>query len=242
MNTTTRERSKSPAGRNVGRVLVLAVTLAIPAPRAHAQEAIGVPFVGKNHLSFYTTELSRDGIGEARAAIFGGTYGRRFGDGRAPVRIGVLLRAGARPLDEHDGILDAGATLTATASMPGAERLTMTASAGVGAVLWGQSSQAPAVTDTGRRSVNVPLGAGAAYSLRAGRATISPFAMVLGSYSRENDYVNDVSVARESGWSLGHAAGVSVGFNEMVLSLTDLRNERGLPNDHRVMFSVGLSW
>jgi hypothetical protein len=242
VNTTTQERSKSFAGRNVVRALVLAATLAIPAQGAHAQEAIGVPFVGKNHLSFYTTELSRDGIGQARTAIFGGTYGRRFGAGQGPVRLGMLLRAGARPLDEHDGILDAGATLTATASMPGAERLTMTASAGVGAVLWGQASPETGEPDTGRRSVKVPLGAGAAYSLRAGRATISPFAMITGSYSREDDYVNDESVARESGWRLGSAAGVSVGFREMVLSLTDLRNERGLPNDHRVIFSVGISW
>jgi hypothetical protein len=213
------------------------------APRAEAQEAIGVPFVGKSHLSFYTTELSRDGVGDERAAIFGGVLGRRFGDREGPIEVSVLLRVGARAFDDvDDGILDVGATLAATRSVPGLEKLSLTAAAGLGAVMWGQGSSGDGIPETGRISTRLPLSAGAAYDIRLGRAVLAPFATLTTAYTREGDYVDDERIALDSGWRVGSTTGVSLRFNEMVLSLADVRRERGMPHAHRVLFSVGMSW
>jgi hypothetical protein len=243
MSAGTEIRPTLKAFGPLSRSLIATSMLAVTFGSANAQEAIGVPFVGKNHLSFYTTELSRDGIGEERAAIFGGVYGRAFGERTGPVQISVLLRAGARALPGgEDGILDGGVTLAATRALPVITKLSLTGAAGVGAVIWGQKAEAPGISDTGRMSVRVPLSAGAAYDLRAGGATIAPFAMITTAYTREGDYVDDERVALDSGWRVGSAAGVSVRFKEMVFSLSDVRRERGLPHNHRIIFNVGMSW
>jgi hypothetical protein len=225
------------------RSLLVASLLSLAYGSASGQEAIGAPFVGRNHLSFYTTELSRDGVSQERTAIFGGVYGRAFGERSGPVQISVLLRAGARnlPGGEDGGVLDTGITLAATRAMPGLSNLSVTGAAGIGAVLWGQDV-APGQPDTGRMSVRVPLSAGAAYDLHLGGATIAPFAAVTGAYSREGDYVDDERVALDTGWKLGRATGISVRFQEMVLSISDVSRERGLPNNHRIIFNVGMSW
>jgi hypothetical protein len=83
---------------------------------------------------------------------------------------------------------------------------------------------------------------GAAYDLHLGGATVAPFVMAQGVYSRESDYVDDERVALDSGWRIGNSTGVSIRFKEMVLSLAEVNRERGMPNGHRVVFSVGMSW
>jgi hypothetical protein len=244
MSARKQQLGQSTIGRKVlAASLLLAASAAAGATDAGAQEAIGVPFVGRNHLSFYTTELSRDGIGQERAAIFGGAYGRTFGESSGPLQVSLIVRAGARAFDDlDDGILDASATLAATRSVPGLEKLSLAAAAGLGAVMWGQGSSGDGLPETGRLSARVPLSAGAAYDIKAGGATIAPFAMVTTAYSREHDYVDDERVALDSGWRVGNTTGVSVRFKEMVLSLADVRRERAMPHDHRVVFSVGMSW
>jgi len=243
MSATYRSRARVAAIDILKATLLATSLVGIASTAVNAQEAIGLPFVGKNHLSFYTTELSRDGIGQERASIFGGVYGRTFGDGQGAAQLGMILHAGARGFDElDDGILDAGATLTATRSVPGLDRLSLTAAAGVGAMAWGHGSAAAGEPGTGRLSVRVPLSAGMAYNVRAGRATIAPFVALTTAYSSERDYEDDQRVASDSGWRVGSATGVSVRFSELVLSVSDVRGERGLPHDHRVVFNVGISW
>ncbi|MEJ2206409.1 MAG: hypothetical protein P8170_20140 [Gemmatimonadota bacterium] len=244
MSASQKQPSQSTFGRNViATSLLLATGLGAGATGSSAQEAIGVPFIGKNHLSFYTTEVSQDGIGVERTAIFGGAYGRAFGGRTDPVQISMIVRAGARPLDDlTSGVLDAATTLAATRQAPGIERLSLTAAAGVGVMLWGQGSAGDGLPDTGRSSLRVPLSAGAAYRLRAGGATIAPFAMLTTAYSRESDHVGGQRIGLDSGWRVGHTTGVSLSFTEMVLSVADVRRERGMPNHHRVVFSVGMSW
>jgi hypothetical protein len=223
--------------------LLLTALTGLAASGVSAQEAIGVPFVGKNHLSFYTTELSRDGIGDERAAIYGGALGRRFGNRDETIEISMLVRAGARSFGAVDnGIIDAGGTVAATRSVPGLTSLSLTAAAGLGVMIWGQGSSGDGLPETGRLSTRVPLSTGAAYDVRLGRAVVSPFAMLTTAYSREGDYVDDERIALNSGWRVGNTTGVSVRFNEMVLSLADVRRERGMPHSHRVLFSVGMSW
>lgn len=244
MSANTQHSKQGSFARKVVTMgLLVAGTLGTSATGSSAQESIGVPFIGRNHLSFYTTELSRDGVGSERAALFGATYGRAFGDRTDGVQTSVITRLGARAFGDVDsGILDAAATVAATKAVPGLEQLSFTVSAEVGAMIWGQGAHGSGVQDTGRLSARVPFKAGAAYDLRVGRATITPFAWATTAYSRDTDYVNDHRVARDSEWRVGYARGVSVRFNEMVLSLTDVSREPGLPHDHRLVFNAGLSW
>jgi len=239
---TQRSRQGSFARKLLSTGLLVAGAFGTGATGSTAQEAIGVPFIGRNHLSFYTTELSRDGVGTERAALFGGTYGRTFGERNEGVQISVITRVGARAFgDLESGILDAAATVAATKAVPGLEKLSFSAAAEIGTMIWGQGSNGSA-QDSGRLSARVPFKAGAAYDLRAGRATITPFAWVTTAYARDTDYVNDRRVARESDWRVGYARGVAVRFDEIVMSLTDVSREPGLPHDHRLVFNVGMSW
>lgn len=210
---------------------------------ALAQQALGVPFVGRNHLSVSVTERSRDGIGTEQAAVFGGMYGRRFSDETAPVQLSVIVRAAARALTaQEDGIVDAGITVAATHPVRALAGLAITGAAGAGAVLWGQDGEISGEAYSGRILANIPLSAGLSYDVRAGRATFTPFVNMTGTYSKVRDYVNDERIGETSGWRLGHTAGVSARFRETVFSLSGVSRERGMPNRNRVVFSAGMSW
>jgi hypothetical protein len=223
-------------------VAVVGLTLAA-ADTAQAQQALGVPFVGRNHLSVSVTELSRDGVGTEQAAVFGGVYGRRFNGDDATLQFSAIVRAAARAFQgTEDGIAEAGLTLAASHRVRAIEGLSLTGAAGVGAVVWGQDGPQPAEPDQGRVIARIPLSAGMAYDLRAGRATIAPFVSMTGAYSRERDYANSLRIAEASGWRLGHTAGVSVRFRETVVSLSSVSRERGMPNRNRMVFSAGMSW
>jgi len=232
------------AARNhssIAKAALMITMLAMTSTATHAQQAIGVPFIGSNHLSFSVTELSRDGIGTQRATVFGAVYGHRFGARTAPVQSSMILRVGARPLDGlEDGILDAGVTLAASRSLVAG--LTVTGAAGVGAMAWGQRAPEPGGPETGRLIVRAPVSAGAAYDISVGGATIAPFVTLAMAYSSEREYVGDQRVMTDNGWRLGNAAGVSVRFRETVLSVSGISRERGLPNGSRVAFTAGMSW
>jgi hypothetical protein len=215
--------------------------LALAATDTHAQQPVGVPFIGSNHLSVSVTELSRDGIGSQRATVLGALYGHRFGGSAAKVQPSMIVRVAARPLDGvEQGILDAGVTLAATREL--VRGLNVTAAAGVSAVAWGDGAPEPNEPATGRIIVRAPLSAGLAYDIGIGGATIAPFVNVAMAYSTEREYAGDVRLATDNGWKLGNAAGVSVRFRETVLSISGISRERGLPNSSRVAFSAGMSW
>jgi hypothetical protein len=216
--------------------VALAALTFTSARTVQAQQAVGVPFAGKNHLSFYVTELSRDGIGKQRAAVFGGLYGRTLNQ-NAPLQLSMIVRAAARALEgAEDGIVDAEVTLAATHAVKALGALSLTGAASLGAVAWGQES------NTGRVIVKAPLTAGAAYDIRLGRATIAPFVSVIGAYSRERDYLDGERTGADSGWHIGNSAGVSLRFKETVLSVRGISRERGMPNPNRIAFTAGMSW
>ena len=96
--------------------------------------------------------------------------------------------------------------------------------------------------DRGRAIIRTPLSAGMAYDIRVGSATIAPFVSMIGAYSNERDYVGGDRIATDSGWRLGRAAGMSLRFKEVVLAVSGVNRERGLPNDNRLAFSAGVSW
>lgn len=221
---------------------VVGLTLAT-ANTAQAQRALGLPFVGRNQFSVSVTELSRDGVSTEKAAVFGVSYGRRFNGDDAPVQLSMIVRAAARALDAtDDGILDAGLTLAASHSVRAIDGLSITGAAGLGAVVWGEKGQNPGEVDRGRILSSIPLSAGLAYDVRAGRATIAPFVSLTGAYSRNRAYVNDEEITRATDWRLGHTAGVSVRFREAVVSLSRISRQSGMPDNGRVALSAGMSW
>ncbi|MGE0160309.1 MAG: hypothetical protein AB7T31_12935 [Gemmatimonadales bacterium] len=241
MSTTIRNRASTPACNARFAAAALLVGLSLSTAPLSAQEAIGVPFIGKHHLSFYMTELSRDGVTDERTSVFGAVYGHRYGNRAESGEIALIVRAGARALNGGgDGILDSGIGLAATKVVPGVERLSATGSVGLGAMIWGQDPiGAP---DTGRLSIRVPMSAGLAYDLHWGAATVAPFLAATSSYSSERDYVDDARVAQAGGWRVGTAVGVSVRFRETVLSVSGLSREHGLTGSSRYVFSAGMSW
>jgi len=244
--------TRTTQNRNPGRgrkaqlhqaVAAAVVGLALAAaPAAHAQQAIGVPFLGKNHLSFSVTEHSRDGIDTQRAAVFGGVYGRRLNADDAAVNFTLVARTAVRALDgTKDGIVDAGLTLAATHAVRALDGLSITGAVAAGAVVWGQDG-VNAAQDRGRVVATLPISAGLAYDLQMGRATIAPFITLTGAYSEEREYLNDTRIAGADGWRMGNAVGVSLRFRETVLSVSEVNRERGMPNRSRIVFSAGMSW
>jgi hypothetical protein len=231
------------AARSYTIAAVVALLALALAPDGQAQSALGVPFVGRNHLSFTVTELSRDGIGAERVAVFGGAYGRQLNSSSAPVQVSVIVRAAARALNgTEDGILDAGITVAATHRLRAVTGLSITGAVGAGAMLWGKAAADGGEPDVGRVIASSPLSAGLSYDLRVGRATIAPFAAVTGAYSSRREYVNGDRAAIDDSWRMGNTVGVALRMSETVLTVREISREAGLPNRNRVAFTAGFSW
>jgi hypothetical protein len=208
-----------------------------------AQSALGMPFVGRNHLSATVTELSRDGISAERAAVFGGAYGRQLNSASAQLQFTVIVRAAARALNgTEDGILDAGITVAATHRVRAVTGLSITGAVGAGAMLWGKEATGGGEPDVGRVIASSPLTAGLSYDIRVGRATIAPFAAVTGAYSSRREYVNGDRVGIDDSWRMGNTVGVALRLSETVLTVREISREAGLPNRNRVAFTAGFSW
>ena len=218
------------------------LTLAV-ANTAHAQRALGLPFVGRNQFSVSVTERSRDGISTEKEAVFGVSYGRRFNGDDAPVQLSAMVRGAARALDATEGgIFDGGVAVAATHSIRAIDGLSVTGAAGLSTMVWGKVGPNSEDVDRGRIVNSVPLSIGMAYDMRIGSATFAPFVATTHAYSRGRDYVNDEPINSTSKWRLGHSSGVSVRFRETVLSLSNVYRESGMPNRNRVAFSAGMSW
>ena len=89
---------------------------------------------------------------------------------------------------------------------------------------------------------NLPLSVGLAYDIRLGAVTLAPYFTLTGAYSSEREYVDGVRVDKWSGWRYANASGLSVKFQEVVLTLTEINRERGMPRGDRMLFTAGLSW
>lgn len=246
MTRTTKDRNSGRSRKaQVQQIITAAaIGLVLVAPNgAQAQQALGVPFAGKNHLSFSVTELSRDGFGLDRKAVFGGIYGRKLNADQAPVQYSVIVRAAARAMDETDqAIADAGVTFAATHRLRAHDRLSITGAAGAGAVVWSQDAAAIEAPERVRVVARLPLTAGLAYDINVGGATLAPFVAFNGGYSDERNYVDNDRTARYEGWRLTSSTGVSLRIRETVLTLSEVNRERGMPHRNRVMFSAGMSW
>ena len=228
--------------RDLFAAAVAGLTL-VAADTAQAQRALGLPYVGRNQYSVSVTERSRDGISTKKEAVFGIAYGRQINSNDAPVQFSVVARAAARALGASNaGILDGGVTVAATHDIRAIGGLSMTGAAGVTATMWGNDSQESAGDERGRVVNNLPLSLGMSYDLRVGSATFAPFVTATHAWSRGRDYVNDDPINKSSSWRFGHSAGVSVRFSEMVLSISNIYREGGMPNRNRAQITAGMSW
>jgi hypothetical protein len=236
MQSRNPESSRSARVRNAVTATIFGMTLATT---AQAQAAIGVPFVGRNHLSVSVTDLSRDGIGQDTKKVFGGVYGRRLGGDGGRVQYTAIVRTALRAVESNEGIVDAGVSLAATHRVMAG--LSITGAAGVSAVVWGQDVNGNQ-PDRGRVIARMPVSAGAAYDIRLGAVTLAPFFTMTGAYSSERDYVNDERVNLYTGWRYGFSSGMSARFQDVVLTLTDINRERGMPKSDRMLFTAGISW
>lgn len=231
-------RSQQAFVVNVAAAALLGLTIA--AGNAQAQQALGVPLAGKNNLSLSVTELSRDGIGEEKTAVYGGIYGRRLSEDNSRLQFSVIVRTAVRALEKvsDEGIVDAGMMLAATYRL---NALSITGATGGSAVVWGQKAS-PNGPDRGRIVAREAITGGAAYDIKLGSAVVSPFVSYTGAWSSERDYLNDVEVSKRNGWRYNNSAGVSLRFRETVLTLSEINRERGMPNRNRVMFTAGMTW
>lgn len=221
----------------LGALMAAAMFSAVSPSIGQAQQPLGVPFIGNNHLAFYSTERSKDGVGSSVTATFGGLYARQFGGESRLVRPSLMVRANARPLADTAGVLDFAATLAMTHQVAAIDGLSVSAAAGAGTLIWGDEA-----TNDGRIGVTVPLTLGVGYDLHIGGATLAPFvAPAIVRYSLRT-YENDARVATERGWDTQFTSGASLRFKEVVLSTSRIRGEKGSPNSSRWTFAAGMSF
>ncbi len=204
-----------------------------------AQSALGVPFVGNNHLSYYATQLSRDGVGTPMATLHGGRYARRLGPAAARSHLSLGLQVAGRALSgPTDGVLDASVSAAWSRRLDEiSDHLSVAGSVGAGALAWGVSNN-----DVGLLHASVPASVGVAWDLHIGGATLTPFvAPALARYSTRH-YVDGVRVSREDGWDARVASGASLQIKQLLLTAGGIHGEHGLPMTRRWTFSAGVSF
>jgi len=238
--TGSRFPMRIPAGtaRRAMAVAAALVALAGGARPASAQAGLGAPFTGAHYLTFYTTELSSDGVGADRSTLFGGRYGRRFGAAAKQAHFSLGLQVAARALNADDGVLDVSVNAAWTRRMDEVNQaLSVTAAVGASALAWG--SEDPS---TGRSNVSVPATLGVAYDLHIGGAVFTPFVAPSVAYYRTRQYLDDVRVAGEHGWGTRYTSGASLRVRDLVLSTSTIRGEDGLTEKTRWTFAAGVSF
>ena len=219
--------------------LMAMLGLGTAAAAASAQSTLGVPFIGDNHLSFYSTELTSDGIGASMSTLYGGRYAHRFGSDDARSRFSLSLQGAGRTLaDASSGILDVSMTVAWTRRMDEIdEDLSMTGAMGMSALVWGMDE-----TDTGIAHGSLPMTAAVAYDLHIGSATLTPFVAPGIAYYDHRGYLHSVRVSREVGWDARFTTGTSLTLKEVVLTASRIHGESNLPNRSRWAFAAGISF
>lgn len=231
-------RKREILGR-FGAVALASLALAGASSGVSAQSTHGVPFIGNNHLSFYSTELSTDGVAEATSTLYGGRYARRFGADASWTRLSLAVQGAARSLaNENDGVADLSVSAAVTRRVHELDSgITVSAGAGTGLLAWGFDHD-----DTGIVRMSVPLSAGVAYDIRIGGATFTPFAAPAIAWYDNRTYANDVQITRVTGWDARVTWGASLSLKEVVLTTSGVHGEPGLPNRSRWTFSAGISF
>lgn len=223
----------------LGAVLLASLALAGAGNGVTAQASLGMPFIGNNHLSFYSTELSSDGVADATRTLLGGRYARRFGSDASATRFSMAVQAAARSLDNaNQGIADLSLTAAVTRRMKEIDDNLQITVAATGAVLaWGFDHE-----DTGIAHMSVPFTAGVAYDIHIGGATLSPYVAPSIAMYDNRTYVNDERTAQTTGWDGVLSWGASLSLREVVLTTGGIHGEPGLPNQSRWTFSAGISF
>lgn len=239
LNPGTLERACPRPGTALLAGLLLAVGLGAGASAAAAQAPLGVPYIGNNHLSFYSTELTTDGIGTGTSSLFGGRYGHQFGHAGDATRFSLLGQVAARERqDPRGGILDVSLTAAWTRRWEELDdRLSTTAALGMSALVWGEDEP-----DTGLARLSMPFTVGVGYDLRIGAATITPFVAPGIARYQTRSFVDNVRVTTAQGWDARFTAGTSLRLRELVLTTSRIRGEQGLPNRSRWAFAAGISF
>ena len=204
-----------------------------------AQAPLGVPYIGDNHLSFYSTELTTDGIGTGTSTLYGGRYGHQFGNAEDETRFSLLGQLAVRDRqDPTGGIVDVSVTAGWTRRWSELDAdLSTTAAVGMSALAWGQDTP-----DTGLARLSLPLTVGVGYDLHLGSATVTPFVAPGIARFNTRTYVDNVRVTTEEGWDARFTAGTSLRLRELVLTTSRIRGEQGLPNRSRWAFAAGISF
>jgi len=220
-------------------MMVTVVSSAAAVAGLEAQSALGVPYIGSNHLSFYATELTSDGFGVAGSKLYGGRYGHRFGDEQATTRFSFLVQVAAKDYEAvSDGVYDVSLSAAMSRTMEEIDpRLELAASLGGEIKAWGFDPD-----DTGLARVSIPLTMGASFDLQLGAVTIAPFVAPGAAYTMARQYVDDVRVMRENAWDFRFTSGASVRLKEAVFTTSHVRSEHGLPQKSRWTFAAGISF
>lgn len=230
---------KRPTFRVPVRALAAAGLLVLAASRASAQAPLGIPYIGDNHLSFYSTELTTDGVGVGTSVLYGGRYGHRFGSAADATRFSLVAQGAFRNLDDPSGgIMDVSLTAAWTRRVDEVDaHLSVTAAAGASALAWGFDEP-----DAGLAHLSAPLSLGVSYDLGIRGATLSPFVTPGLAYYSDRTYVNNQRVSTSTGWDGRLAMGASLRLKELVLTTSRIRGEEGLPHRSRWTFSAGISF
>lgn len=226
----------------LGRVsvaLFASLALAGAGTGASAQASLGMPFTGNNHLSFYSTGLSDDGVVRTMSTLYGGRYAHRFwADGKSG-SLSVAVQVAARELSGgNDGIGDASVTVAWTRRMTELDdNLTLSGAVGSSAVAWGFDD-----FDTGTAHLSTPFTAGIGYDIHIGGATLSPFVAPSVAAYDHRTYVDDVRTSKVTGWDARVSWGASLSLKEVVLTTSGIRGETGMPRSSRWAFAAGISF
>jgi hypothetical protein len=228
------------AGHVLAALLLTAAGAALSPQHASAQAALGMPYIGRNHLSFYSTGLATNLTGSATTTLFGGRYGRQFGAPGAASQLAVKAQIAVRTLDgPTDGIADVALDVSWARRMDElTSRMTLAVAAGASVLAW-DTNQDDA---TGRANFTIPATAGISYDISVGSATISPFVAPSVAWYRTEQWVNNVETVRSSGLDARFMSGASLRMKEIVLTAGSIRGEKGLPSHGRWTFAAGISF
>ncbi|HEX9563257.1 MAG TPA: hypothetical protein VF981_04770 [Gemmatimonadaceae bacterium] len=237
MSRTTNSTNRMSVVRS--RVLVVAASLVagVVPTAATAQDALGVPFIGSNNLSFYTAQLTRDG-GAETTTLLGMIYAHRFGAANNPTRMSLQLRGSARPFEDVSaGILDVATRVSVSHDVRAVRGLSVAGSLGAGVTAWGDDR-----ANTGRLHVSLPASGGVSYDIRLGGVTISPFASASIARYDLRTYLDEERQSMDRGWDASYTTGTSLRVRDIVVTTSRIAGEQGMPDRSRWAFTAGISF
>jgi hypothetical protein len=231
---------RTRAGQVLAALLVTTAWAAFSPQGAAAQSALGMPYIGRNHLSFYSTGLATNLTGSATTTLFGGRYGRQFGEHGAASQLAMKAQVAVRTLEgPTDGIADASVEVSWSRRIDElSSRMNLAVAAGASVLAWDTNQD----DVTGRANFTIPATAGISYDISVGSATISPFIAPSVAWYRTEQWVNNVETVRSSGVDARLMSGASLRMKEIVLTAGSIRGEKGLPSHGRWTFAAGVSF